>query len=294
MEDSYVLTVEEKERPSFHELTLCFCGHSVCHSGHSFGPAVRPNYILHYVLTGKGQFHIGNRTYSMQKEEGFLIEPNIMTTYRADDADPWEYLWIGFAGADAKKLLEQIGLSQHTPTFSASCGTQLLEIVNHMLESEASGIEQELYLQAQLYQFFALLSHDLSTRQRGFQQEQRNYYVRAAVEFIQSHYADNIKVTDIAAYVGISRSYLATLFQTIIGMSPNEYLTNFRLTRGMEQLTITNLPVSTIASRCGYRDPLVFSKAFKQMVGLTPTQYRKEDREKQHLSIQEVRKKRGL
>ncbi len=294
MEDSYVLTVEEKEQTSFHKLSLCFCGHSICHAGHCFGPAVRPNYILHYVLTGKGQFHVENRTYSIEKEQGFLIEPNVMTTYRADDIEPWEYLWIGFTGADAQKLLEQIGLSKHTPTFSAACGVQLLEIINDMLSYDASGIQKELYFQAQLYHFFALLSHDLSTRQRGFQQEQRNYYVRTAIEFIQSNYSDNIKVTDIAAYVGISRSYLVTLFQTIVGMSPNEYLTNFRLTRGMEQLTITNLPVSAIASRCGYRDPLVFSKAFKQMVGITPTQYRKKDREKQHLSIDEMRKKKRL
>ena len=256
---------------------------------HSFGPSVRPVYILHYILDGKGQYHVDGRTYTLGQEQGFLIEPNVMTSYEADRTQPWTYLWIGFEGSSAQKLLEQIGLSHYTPTFSARCGQQLLAIVKNMLECESIGLERELYIHAQLCQFFACLSHDLSARASSFKLERQNYYVRAAVAFIQKNYANNIKVQNIADHVGISRTYLSTLFQNILQVSPNEYLANFRLTRGQEQLTITDFPVSTIAGMCGYRDPLVFSKAFKQMTGMTPTQYRKVDRERQRMSIKQMK-----
>ncbi len=67
MEESYVKTWKQ-EGQLFQELCLWYCGCSDCHPGHSFGPAARPNYILHYVLKGKGRFQIDNRTYEIGAE----------------------------------------------------------------------------------------------------------------------------------------------------------------------------------------------------------------------------------
>ena len=51
MEDSYVLQLL---KPKFKDFHLCFCGFAECEPLHSYGPAARPNYILHYVMKGKG------------------------------------------------------------------------------------------------------------------------------------------------------------------------------------------------------------------------------------------------
>ena len=48
MEDSYVLQLL---KPKFKDFHLCFCGFAECKPLHSYGPAARPNYILHYVMT---------------------------------------------------------------------------------------------------------------------------------------------------------------------------------------------------------------------------------------------------
>ena len=83
-----------------------------------------------------------------------------------------------------------------------------------------------------------------------------------------------IRVTDIADYVCINRSYLYTLFRKELHMSPQEYLSNYRLTRASELLIVTDLSVESVAFSCGYSDPLVFSKAFKAKTGQTPSRYR--------------------
>ena len=114
MEKSWVKTFERQEQDS-QELSLCHCGYSICEAGHSFGPAVRPNYILHYVLDGRGTYRIGSRTYHLEREQGFLIEPNVMTFYQADAQQPWTYLWIGFQGTRADQLMREIGLSYRVP-----------------------------------------------------------------------------------------------------------------------------------------------------------------------------------
>lgn len=288
MEKSWVKTFERQEQDSG-ELSLCHCGYSICAPGHSFGPAVRPNYILHYVLDGRGTYRIGARTYHLEKEQGFLIEPNVMTFYQADAQHPWTYLWIGFQGTRADQLMREIGLSYRVPTFSSDCGAELLQIVQQILQSDRANVEQQLFLQAQMYTFFSHIAHSVFIRNGGFQMDKQNYYVQAAVEYIQTNYARSIKVRDIAEYVGVSRSYLTTLFQSILHTSPNAYLTNFRLSRAKEQLTLTNFPIGIVADMCGYQDSLVFSKAFKQHVGMTPSQYRRLDRTTQRENLQSER-----
>ena len=72
-------------------------------------------------------------------------------------------------------------------------------------------------------------------------------------------------------------------------MSPQQFLTTFRITKAAELLQTTDLPVESIALSCGYLDPLVFTKSFKQMKKMSPTAYRREmqkggkRRNKEHL-----------
>lgn len=74
-----------------------------------------------------------------------------------------------------------------------------------------------------------------------------------------------------ADYVCINRSYLYTLFQNYLGMSPQQFLTTFRITKARELLESTNYPIESIALSCGYSDALVFTKAFHAMKGMSPS-----------------------
>ncbi|MCD8357217.1 MAG: AraC family transcriptional regulator [Clostridia bacterium] len=291
MEDAYTLTLEDKES-HFQELHLNFCGHSVCYPDNSIGPSAHPCYILHYILSGKGEYRVDGRTYSLEQNQGFLIEPNVMSSYKADHDNPWTYLWIGFEGTNAKTMLEALGFSHHKVTFSVNCGTELMKIINAMLESDAEGMEQELFLQSQMFRFFSFLSHELSTDSNIFQRDKQNYYVRAAQRYIYTHYSEDIKIQDIADAAGISRSYLTILFQTILHVSPSDYLTDFRLTRAHEQLQITDLPIGKIAENCGYQNPLVFTRAFKKKIGSTPSAFRSAIREERKIKMDQVRKRK--
>lgn len=79
-----------------------------------------------------------------------------------------------------------------------------------------------------------------------------------------------------AEFVCVNRSYLYTLFEHSIGMSPQKFLSAFRITKATELLQTTEIPIESIALSCGYNDALVFTKAFKQAKGVSPSLYRKE------------------
>ena len=68
MEDSYVLQLL---KPKFKDFHLSFCGYAECEPLHSYGPASRPNYILHYVMKGKASIRWGKTSIICQKDRHF-------------------------------------------------------------------------------------------------------------------------------------------------------------------------------------------------------------------------------
>lgn len=275
MENAHVLKVPEK---NLHHFYLLYCGYAECKPLHHFGPAVRPNHIIHFILSGKGDYYVGDKQYTLHKGQGFLIEPDVLTRYQADKKDPWTYIWIGFSGEKCQEILRSLCLGSDDLIFHSNKGNELKEIIIEMLKLNTISISNEYRLQSLLYLFISLLAENSSPLiEEGISKEKT--YIRKSVEFIQTHYNQPIKVSDVANYVSLNRSYISTLFQKATGISMQQYLTHFRITKAVELLSLTDLSIEQIAESCGYSDPLVFSKAFKKLKNQTPSAYRKEKQE---------------
>ena len=74
----------------------------------------------------------------------------------------------------------------------------------------------------------------------------------------------------LASYVGISRKYLFAIFKNALGVSPKDYIIDYRMKKACEFLEDGNLSVSQVAYSVGYKDPLTFSRMFKAKLGVAP------------------------
>lgn len=256
-------------------LSVNCCGCSRTEPLHSFGPALKPHYLIHYILSGRGIFCTGGKRYELEAGCGFLIMPDELAFYQADEKDPWTYVWIGFGGTMAADYMESMGLSAADPIFRSEHSEELYSAVRDMMEHNTYSITDDLRRNGQLHMFLSVISQGRQISEKG-DGDKANHYVRKAIEFIQQNYCNPIKITDVADFVCINRSYLYTLFQNTLGMSPQQFLTTYRITKAMELLQVTQVPIEGIALSCGYQDPFVFTKAFRQMKGMSPSSYRKE------------------
>ena len=272
MEKAYKLEFAKGKDES---LIVNCCGLSRTEPLHSFGPAIKPHYLIHFILSGRGRFSMGGKEYPLERGYGFLILPEELAFYQADEEDPWTYVWVGFGGALAPDIIKSMGLSLSNPIFKSEKGEELYRAVKDMMEHNTFGAANDLRRNGQLSLFLSLIAEGASLEEKGESRGADNY-VRRAVEFIQGNYCNPIRITDVADYVCINRSYLYTLFHNATGMSPQRFLTAFRVTKATELLQLTDLPVESIALSCGYTDPLVFSKSFKQMKQMSPSAYRRE------------------
>lgn len=271
MEKAYKLEFNNEQSGS---LTVNCCGCSRTEPLHSFGPALKPYYLIHYVLSGKGILSTKGKEYRLEAGYGFLITPEELAFYQADEQEPWTYVWVGFSGTKALQCMESMGLSGADPIFEAENSEELYRIVHDMMEHNTYGTTDMLRRDGLLHLFLAQIAQYRNVSEKK-DTDKANHYVKKAIEFIQQNYCNPIKVTDVADYVCINRSYLYTLFESTIQMSPQQFLTTYRITRAMELLQLTQLSVESIALSCGYQDPLVFTKAFRQMKSMSPSAYRK-------------------
>lgn len=258
--------------PQQKSLGIVTFGHSITEPCHKYGPAVRSYYLLHYILNGKGVFSVNQTDYHLKAGQGFLIEPDYLTTYTADAAKPWTYVWIGFSGAEASRLLASIGLSQDQPVFESAESAILHRCVTNMLLHNHSSVADTLAVLGEFYQFLSVIA---ASNQEILPKSDGNLYVRQAADYIHNHFAESLTVEEIARHVGLNRSYFSSIFKEQTGQTPIEYIQNFRLTKAVHLLDSSTLSVAAVAYSCGYQQPESLIRIFRMRYGISPAAYRK-------------------
>lgn len=256
------------------DLFLYYCGIEKCTPSYSFGPAVRPHYLVHYVLEGEGSYEVNGKTYHLKKNQGFLIPPDTITYYEADKDNPWTYIWIGFNGVKAETYLAYANLNLDNPIFEYNEDDSLKEYVTRMLELNSLCYANELELEGLLYLFMSKLARCSKNVSSNDNLKMAELYIEKSVEFIENNYSNPIKINDIANYIGLNRSYLTHIFKKNLNVSPQEFLLNFRIEKACDLLKKSTLSIGDISRSVGYNDPLTFSKIFKKVKGTSPKNYR--------------------
>ncbi len=105
--------------------------------------------------------------------------------------------------------------------------------------------------------------------------ENVNHIVNSAIEYMNEHYNDNINLTDVADKVGITSGYLSTLFSQNIESGFVDYLNEIRVENACKYLQQYQLKTYEIAFKVGFRDEKYFSKVFKKVKGMAPSEFRK-------------------
>jgi AraC-like DNA-binding protein len=255
-------------------LSLDYCGKEQCEPFYQFGPFVRKNYVIHIIKEGKGSYQVGDKVFELSKGQAFIIYPQIETVYRADGDDPWYYSWIGFHGYRCDEFLKKMGFSEENPVVTLENLQAVLSYLDDMIAAKELTLKDELIRMSKLLEIFAVFMDNNKVEAESPRDYPSTVYVQYAVDYILSHRKEKIKIDDIAKTIGISRSYLAGSFKKEMGISPQEYLINFRMEHAAGLLKQTTSSIQEVASEVGYDDSMAFSKVFKQKYGMSPKTFR--------------------
>ena len=253
-------------------LSVYNTGYEQCESGQIWGPALRDHYLIHYVVSGSGILRCNGQEYTVNAGMLFIIFPSQVASYQADNDNPWQYNWVGFNGADARRLVKMTGLSKDQPVWCSDTPDETSALLRGIADASDNTAAADAEMVGRLYLF---LAHLIKLNRNRSVDDTHQTYVDNALRYIQYNYASNIGVADIARYVGISRSQLYRAFLQDFGVSPHAYLQTYRINEACSLLRDPAYSVAEVAGSVGFNDPLYFSRVFKSIKGTTPSDYQK-------------------
>jgi AraC-like DNA-binding protein len=221
-----------------------------------------------------------DKKYSIKNNQGFIIFPRQVTTYIADEELPWEYVWIEFDGLRVKALLESAGITPDSPVYKARSKILREEMMNEMLYITRNKDASPYHLIGHLYLFFDYLVRSASGVPIKKGSKLQDFYIHEALNYIEHNFQNNISVEEIADVCGLNRTYFGRIFKKAIGKTPQEFLLNYRMVKATELLQLTRLSVGDISNAVGYSNQLHFSRAFKNIYGISPREWRNQNRVK--------------
>jgi len=261
------------------DLNVDHYGAEICDKNYSFGPTIRDNFVLHFIVDGKGKFTIDGKTIELGVGDMFILPKGKVTFYQADKKHPWTYLWVGFSGSKAESILSKTQLLEQYFCHSTLKSKVLDQIVKltQFRDQKLDDIT-ELQLIAELYKLLAFLIEEFPSKAMSDSSILIQNYIKQAKKIIHTQYGNPLKISEIAKKLNLNRSYLYKIFKEETGYSLKDYLIQIRMEKSADLLTSTTFHISEIANAIGFPDALTFSKAFKKHFGQSPSNYRKTQR----------------
>ncbi len=259
----------------FVDLNLYQFGWERCKPLHQFGPAIRNHFLFHYVINGKGTLDANNQYYSLSAGQGFLLCPNQISTYYADQETPWTYSWVEFDGLRARECMTLAGLGEEQPIYSPSPKTEKNHLERYLMDIVDNADHTPLRLVGMGMILLDEIVQTSKTRIEVGRKPLRDFYMKEALSFIDGNYQRDLAIEEIADACGLNRSYFGRLFKDTFGQSPQQFLIQYRMNKACHLLKSSMISVQDIGKSVGYENQLHFSRAFKNSLGLSPSEYRR-------------------
>ncbi len=210
-----------------------------------------------YFLTGSGEFELDGMTFSFTQGDFACIPPH--TPHGTVHHSTGQVLYIRYTGF------------HELPCCFSHDSTRELEYLMRDLLRET---------QTQLYEhgrMVALKMNELPLLiQRCLHHRSTPKNFEYIVNFLRENYHTKLRLTDCAQQLHVSYDYFQHKFKEIVGVSPQQFLIEQRLSASERLLQDSTLSCTEIAFRCGFSTSAQFSSLFKKRYGVSPHRFRKE------------------
>ncbi len=231
------------------------------------------SYELRYTLSGEGVLEYEGKKYTLKEGDGYFISCQKPHIYYSGK-NGWKSTVLHINGGLCNDFYEryekdgQCRISKDTMPAFETMQFQVLQATQKVHPYQEYRINCLLDL---LLTELLTSTESLSTNQRGNSSE----VISTLLDYIHSHYAEDIVFEKMAKTFGISRTLLFSEFKRYTGFTPAVYLMKIRIRQAKLLLANTSLSIEAVSMQTGFNDAGHFSQIFKKEVGITPLKYRK-------------------
>ena len=234
-----------------------------------------------YVKKGIAEITVSDRRYTARAGDMVIVNPMEVHSVVADRSEDYHQRCICF---DSSLIMDK-ALREALISGEASVNEYYSE--KDGITGEVSRLFEALFLavsesSAELYLesvgCVSLLFAGL--KKSGLiafntKRNKKSLFARNVQEYLREHFNEQITSSDIARELFYNQSYFCRLFREGFGISFLDYLMLYRISSAKLILSGEDIPVSLVAERVGFLDASYFSRCFKKIVGVSPTEYKK-------------------
>lgn len=251
-----------------------------------------PVFHILYFLEGKGSVTVGSATKPVEPGMLCVISPDEPHGFLFGDGVPLTNLECTFRLVDGGGQAAVCGFhdiaAESSPAGAeappSSEGSQPFRVPSRfrLLLSEGFDRILELYDSPLPPRHYGFLVADLMARvqltMRSLAEaaaDPNAEMIAGVKQFLTANRGRPVTLQEVADAAHITPNYLCRVFRAHTGTTPMGYLQKVRMREADKLLSLTDLPVYTIAERLGYEDPSYFSRVFRSLHGVSPHDYRK-------------------
>ncbi|QBG48162.1 helix-turn-helix domain-containing protein [Verrucomicrobia bacterium S94] len=231
--------------------------------------------IMIYCLKGSGTVKMDNTILNLQKGHVVFIPSDTPHVYYSDESSPWSIFWIHFSGAQKDLALNSLNFSRQNPLLFVP-DTTLMQNAFEDIYACLNYHYSDAGLLAMTSAFIHLLSliklHYGAPKKDKQAIEDR---VMGTIDFMQAHLDMQLTLKELADRAGLSVPHYSKLFRQRTSQSPVAYFIQLKIKKACELLHETAEPIHRIGLQLGYEDPYFFSRQFKKIQGISPSEFRK-------------------
>lgn len=242
---------------------------------------------IYYFVCGSCKMDIGKETVVGDVGSIIIIFPNTVHSFYLDTDIPCKFIHIHFdpymlgsilinkenLNIDLFSILESIN-NYYKSTADKAMISLLYSIVDEVnTPQQFSEILSTLHLIEVLIYF--MRKETISSLLLTYETEITPRYVFLAFEYIKENYSEKILLSDIANYLNISSRYLSKLFYKETNLTVLQYLNIYRINKSIDLMMTTDKSLTDISLSVGLGDLQHFSRLFKNVIGISPSKYKK-------------------
>lgn len=237
-------------------------------------PEGSPQNILLFCTNGEGRVEINGQKYTVKKAQLVIIPSNTPHVYSSSFNNPWSIYWIHFTGDKAafyfrdalkKGAILDISIDKHPLVID-------LFVQMYSLLEKGYFLNNLIHASNILGHFLSVIFFMDANELKGLNNLS---YIEHCISFMKNNLSSNVTLDQLAHEVSLTKNYLVFLFREKTGYTPIDFLIRLKIQEACQLLDLTELPISEIAAKLGYNDPLYLSRIFKKVTGETPSSYRK-------------------
>ena len=262
-----------KEHPLTRSCYTTAIGYYPKAKSHEMKRSEHDDYILIFCADGKGSLSLKNTNHYVKAGELFILPPNTIHTYQADDDQPWTVYWCHFQGEQAKDFFDYIYLNQSSPVIRNMTDIDFMQLFRQLVETVRDSKDITCFIHAS-----NLFRHILTKIERQIKQGDKyenGISISKIQQFMRVNINKQVSLDELASLSHCSKYHFARQYQLTTGLSPLKHFIELKMEHACFLLEQTSLSMSEIAFQLGYDDALYFSRVFRKTFGLAPSVFRK-------------------